>query len=598
MDDHHAIHGAFEKIMGRLNRARLEDDDGRHLIFELDSAYQGEEALTKAIEARDAGRPFELAFVDVRMPPGWDGVTTLRRIWEECPELHAVICSAHNDYSWRQLVEELGTTDRLLLVPKPFQSLEIQQATLALAMKRSAERRMRRQLAELERALASLAEESARRTEAEARASYQALHDTLTGLPNRRMLIARAESALRSEATPEVGAMAIDIDGFGLLTAALSPEDTDRLIQNVAGEVSDLTAPTDTVGRSGPDEFVIVRPAVTEPEALEHLARQIQGRLAGTRHARPHLTASIGLSVDHAPTSGEVLLRQAGAALRDAKNAGGRQVRTYHPSMGTRSSRQVQLVEQLRRSIGGDGLRMMYQPIVALETLEIIGFEALARWNHPTLGPISPAEFIPLAETSGTIVPLGRWALRQALSDIAVLERAAGRELEINVNVSAVQLTRSNLVADVDSAVASNPGGATRLKLELTESATMHDRVRATEVISAIRERGVRICIDDFGTGYSSLSHVDQLPIDVLKLDRSITSRVLEDHKGLAIVKTVIALCRALSLDCVAEGIETDAQTERLRELSCSHGQGYVLAKPLVSEDAAELLERARTDAD
>ena len=591
VDDHHAIHGAFEKIMRRLNRAAVADDDGSEIRFELESAYQGEEALTKVLEAKNEGRPFSLAFVDVRMPPGWDGVTTLRRMWEHCPDLHAVICSAHNDYSWRELVDELGTTDRLLLVPKPFQSLEIQQAALALAMKQSAERRLHRQLVELERALASLATESARRSEAEARASYQALHDTLTGLPNRRMLTARADAALRSETSPAVGAMAVDLDGFGVLAEALSPEDTDRLLQGVASDIAELTAPADTLGRSGADEFLIVRPRAEDEPNFEELGDQIQQKLAEPSSVRPLLTACVGMSVDRAPTSGDDLLRQAGTALREAKRSGPGHVRSYDPAMGTRSSRHLILVDQLRRTMGEAGLRLVYQAIVALDSLEIVGFEALARWDHPALGPISPGEFIPIAETSGEIVPIGRWAMRRALADLGVLEAAAARPLEMNVNVSAVQLTRSNLVRDVDEALAKYPGSAPRLKLELTESATMNDARKAAQVIEAIRERGVRICIDDFGTGYSSLSHVDRLPVDVLKLDRSITSRVLADEKGLAIVKTVIALCRALSLDCVAEGIETVEQRERLHELACSHGQGYVLAKPLELEQAIALLK-------
>ncbi|MCW2702372.1 MAG: hypothetical protein JWQ37_367 [Blastococcus sp.] len=436
------------------------------------------------------------------------------------------------------------------------------------------------------------------RVTAEQRAAWQARHDHLTSLPNRTALYEAIAEALAGDDSGRVTVLYMDIDGFKQVNDSLGHSSGDLLLRELASRLAHRTRPTDVVGRLGGDEFVVVAHDC-DAEGGEALARRFHGvfdepfELAGTRLP---LTVSIGIAAsDPVHTEPEDLLRDADAAMYAAKVNGPNQHQVFTPALRTQLDDRWQIASRLRDAASTGEFAVHWQPVVHLRSGEVTGCEALLRWNHPQRGLIQPAEFIPIAEENGLIVPITRWLLQSTVAQGVIWARE-GLDLEIAVNISAVHLASGTLVDDVLGAVADSGLPPRKLMIELTETSLARDPDQATEQFAALRKQGVRIAIDDFGTGYSSLSAVASLPVDVLKIDRSLVTGPGPNGAAApaAILGAVSALGAALDMQVLAEGVETRAQVELARRVGCTYAQGFHLSRPVVAGQVTALLEEGR----
>lgn len=455
VDDNPAIHEDFRKILcgdappsGRhsANQAaflgKTPSSARVRTTFQLDAVLQGEQALEQVRQALAEQRPYELAFVDMRMPPGWDGLETITRLWQLDPEIEMVICTAHSDYTWEETLNRLQRADHFIVLKKPFDIIEVRQLAESLTQKWRLARQERRRFRELE----------------------EKLHEHRRDLQAMRAIDCQLESAQQT-------AQAFDAAGNGSRTA----------------------------------------------------------------------------------------------------------------------SRRF-LEKDLRRALQACELTVHYQPLVEIASRCVVGLEALVRWQHPTRGLVAPGEFIPLAEETGLIVPLGEFVLRSVCRQVAQWQREAVPVVLTAVNLSALQLECQSIQDVVRDALRTNGLQPQQLALELTESAIMRNPRDYATALQELRDDGVRIEIDDFGTGYSSLSYLKSLPVDVLKIDRSFIGRLEASSADEAIVGAILALARGLGLQVIAEGVETVGQLSMLARHGCEIAQGYYFSRPLPPEDCRELL--------
>jgi diguanylate cyclase (GGDEF)-like protein/PAS domain S-box-containing protein len=446
-------------------------------------------------------------------------------------------------------------------------------------------------------AIANVLAEAIVRQSAESRVRHQALHDPLTGLPNRSLLLDRlnhwAARAGRDRSTAAV--LFVDLDNFKVINDALGHDQGDRLLCAVADRIQLELRPSDTVARVGGDEFVVFCEDVeSEHDALAMVDRLVHALdapfdLAGQAQ---HATASVGIALSDGSSGPEVMIRNADAAMYRAKERGRARYELFDDEMRQRSISWLETESDLRRAIAGGELRNVYQPIVSPTSGLIVGFEALARWHHPTRGVISPADFIPIAEQSGLIVPLGRTVLEQACAE-AVRWNADrdGREpLRVAVNFSPRQLSHPRAVESVVEVLDAAGLPPQLLCVEITESALVEDAVATLATLNRLKELGVTLALDDFGTGYSSLTYVRRFPIDTLKIDRTFIDGIVGSSEDEAIVTAVLSMGRALGVHVVAEGVETEEQAARLRTLGCQLAQGYLFSRPVAPEAVSGLL--------
>ncbi|MGK5169062.1 putative bifunctional diguanylate cyclase/phosphodiesterase [Geodermatophilus sp. CPCC 205761] len=436
------------------------------------------------------------------------------------------------------------------------------------------------------------------RKRAEQALAHQATHDTLTGLANRALFADRVDQALRRRARggPSGAVVFIDLDGFKAVNDSLGHQAGDALLITVADRLRSAVRAGDTVARLGGDEFaVLVEQAddgtdevgATAARVLDVLGRPMH--LAGQRVA---ISGSVGIAVAHDGATAESLVRDADIAMYAAKVAGrGRSV-VFDPAMRAAALERRRLEQELTGALAADQFRLVYQPVVDLADERVVGFEALLRWESPTLGAVAPNDFVPVAEELGLIGDIGAWVLREACRTAAAWRRehAGAADTTMAVNVSAVQLASADLLDHVRAALAASGLPAEALVLEVTETALVDDPERAAESLVALRELGVRMALDDFGTGYSSLGYLRQFTVDVLKVDRSFVATIADDGEVPAIVRGLIDLGRALDLEVVAEGVETAAQRDLLAAGRCDRAQGYLFARPLEATDAELLL--------
>ena len=438
----------------------------------------------------------------------------------------------------------------------------------------------------------------AARASALARLEYQAHHDVLTGLPNRieftRRLSDRLARARRGAG--HVAVCFIDLDNFKVINDSLGHDAGDRLLRLAADRLAEALRPSDVVGRFGGDEFTVLLSDVAD----EADARRVSERLVDV--LRPpfvldgeqrYLTASVGLTVTGDPgTEPEDMLREADMAMYRAKELGKSQCALFDDWLRERSVERLDLEGGLRHAVAREELRLVYQPEVSLATGSIVAVEALLRWDHPTHGVVSPVKFIPIAEQSGLIVPIGAWVVREACRTAAGWRRETGIEdLTIAVNLSPRQLGAVDLVDTVREALEETGLPPACLCLEVTETALMADMDTALVALERLKALGVQLAVDDFGIGYSSLMHLKQLlPVDVLKIDKSFVDGVISRPADRAIVEAVVSLAGALGVSAIAEGVESADQADVLRGLSCGFAQGFHFARPSDPEHVLELL--------
>jgi diguanylate cyclase (GGDEF)-like protein len=422
---------------------------------------------------------------------------------------------------------------------------------------------------------------------------HLALHDHLTGVANRALFADRLTQALKRSARTSAGiaVLFVDIDGFKRINDNLGHSGGDEALRASANRLRDAIRPADTLARFGGDEFTVLCEDVPDVEAALAIAGRVVEaigaplRIAG---AEVVLRASVGVAVDFSgDVSGDQLLRDSDAAMYQAKHRGGARAELFVPD-GRAGGNTLALEAELRRAIPHQ-LRLAYQPQVRLSDGGIVGAEALLRWHHPERGVVSPAEFIPVAEESGLIVPMGRWVLAEACGEAVRLGREGGGPLQVSVNVSGRQVVDPGLVGDVEAALVASGLDPRLLQLELTESILIQNLDEGVSLIHALKELGVTVALDDFGTGYSSLSYLKRLPVDTVKIDRSFVSGLPDCREDVAIVSAVVSFARALEIEVVAEGVETEVHVEALRRLGCERVQGFHFHRPL---DPTQLLER------
>lgn len=731
IDDNPAIHDDFRKILipDRSSEQRLAQaeaavfgnssfDDDQRLVMDLDFAFQGREGVEKARLACEASTPFSVAFVDMRMPPGWDGLETIEQLWQVDPDIQVVICSAYSDHSWYEICKRLGHRDNLVILKKPFDNTEVLQLAVAFLEKwrlqriarqtqveterlidkrtaqlqqAQAELRARNQQLQLAANLASLGywsmDASSRgvswspnmkelfgvnirasewesmvamfsdadqrkanlaidravdlRQTSEFRSCipsdegsqylhtkiqceldengrprrlfgvtqdvseyelalqtirHAALHDTLTGLPNRAQFQDFLHDALRNTklSGSEVGLVLLDLDNFKDINDNLGHPVGDQLLQQLSERLQHALGENDLAARLGGDEFaLIVRP--TQDAIAQQISRLLQDLQASITRAfaidNNAVYTSFSAGVAIAPVDGDdmdVLLKHADAALYEAKHAGRDGYRFFQRQIDERIHRRNAIKNDLRKAITSEEFELYYQPIVSSQDNRLSCFEALLRWHHPELGILSPLDFVPLAEQTGLIVPLGKWVLKRACNAAV----SWPEHISVAVNVSAVQFMHDSLVEAVVEALTSSGLAPERLELEITESIFLENTERNLQTLHDVRDMGVRVVIDDFGVGYSSLSYLRNFPFDKLKLDRSFVMDAKSNPESQAILRAVAGLGATLGLQTTAEGVEDEQLLHQISADGYSFVQGYVLGRPQPAEQVNELIRQ------
>jgi diguanylate cyclase len=603
IDDNDEIHLDFRKTLrGNIESSGLAaasaalfgdaDPSLPTVTFEVDSAMQGREGYEKVKLARHAGKPYALAFVDMRMPPGWDGMETIEHLFQEDPEVQVVVCTAYSDYSWEEMIGRIGRNDRVLILKKPFDRIEVCQLATALTEKWQLKRQSQFKLGELE----AMVHERTRELK------QIAMVDRLTGLPNRAHLLERLAAAIHRSNGPEAGQyglLFLDFDRFKIVNDSLGHEIGDELLIEIARRIEGVLAAETLRGqdgfaaRLGGDEFVVLLdinkggdPAARAAGEAILDALAAPYRLAGHEM---HCSASIGITTSSVGYERpHDMLRDADTAMYRAKLAGKGRCVVFDQQMHDEAVHRLTFESELRRAIERKELRLLYQPIYHVQSSLIVGFEALVRWEHPQRGMISPLEFIAIAEETGFIVPLGQWVLHEACRQMAEWRKAdaAFANIRVNVNVSRRQLGDDGMIHSVEEALRLNDLPAGALNLEITESVVMDRALGSPAILAGLRKLGVGLHLDDFGTGYSSLNCLHTMPLTCLKIDQSFISTMVGRRDYAAVINAIVQLAHNLGISVVAEGVETREQVAMLLALDCDMAQGYLYAKPLAAEAA------------
>jgi diguanylate cyclase (GGDEF)-like protein/PAS domain S-box-containing protein len=438
------------------------------------------------------------------------------------------------------------------------------------------------------------------RKDAETQLAHQALHDTLTGLPNRALFLDRLEQALRRgrRQPGRVAVLFVDLDRFKFINDSFGHAAGDRLLCDVAARLDHALRPADTLARFGGDELVVLCEDLDGEAGARAIARRITALFDEpfiVEDGEAFLQASVGIALASDGATAEDLISDADAAMYRAKDRGRARVEVFDEAMREDARQRVAIESAMRRAIERDELRIHLQPVVRFADEAIMAFEALVRWEHPERGLVPPGEFIPLAEETGLIVPIGNWVVREVCRTMRRWEDELGADwVPCSVNLSVRHLQQPDLVATVRSALEEHRIEPRRLILEITESAVMENGTGTIETLEALRALGVRLALDDFGTGYSSLAHLHRFPLDLLKIDRSFTAALHADHQGASIAGAIVSLAQALRLETVAEGIEDREQAGRLERLGCTYAQGFLYSRPLPPEAFDERLRGPR----
>ena len=432
--------------------------------------------------------------------------------------------------------------------------------------------------------------------------TYSAEHDFLTGLPNRMLLKDRVGQAiaLARRHSNRLAVMFLDLDGFKNVNDSLGHAIGDKLLQSVAKRLVQCVRGSDTVSRQGGDEFVVLLSELERSEDAAVMTRRILQAVAAVHSVGQHelhITTSIGVSVF--PEDGqdaETLIKNADTAMYQAKEKGRHTYQFFKPAMNIRAMERQFVEESLRRALEREELALHYQPKVDLTTGAITGAEALLRWTHPTRGSISPAQFVPVAEDCGLILPIGAWVLRKACEQARAWVDASLPVTTMAVNVSAIEFREESFLEGVFATLSETGLDPKSLELELTESVLVKNAESAASILQTLRERGTTVAIDDFGTGYSSLSYLRKFPVDTLKIDQSFVRQIGTAGYDTAIVKAVIAMAKSLNLRVVAEGVETLEQLAFLQAHQCDEAQGYYFSRPVPAQQFAGLLRTGIPD--
>ncbi|WP_353259942.1 EAL domain-containing response regulator [Prochlorothrix hollandica] len=570
--------------------------------YKVRSVTNGRMALTVAETAQP-----HLILLDIRMPD-WDGYEVCQRLKAntKTQDIPVIFLSALDEVFDKVKAFQVGGVD---YVTKPFHmeevlvrvknQLQLQAAQAAIhQLNGELEQRVRQRTAQLE-------QEIVERQQAQQKLLHMALHDPLTGLPNRVWFLKQLAQTLeqvRQYPSLQFTVLLLDCDRFRIINDSLGHAKGDQLLVAMARRLESCLRPGHTLCRLGGDEFVILLQDVSSEAGAIQVAQGIQQDLAlsfqlGQDEIFTNVSIGIVLACDqyHEP---EHVLRDADAAMYQAKARGKTHYQVFDRSMHDHALSRLVLEMDLRRAIDRQELMVYYQPIVDLQTLQIKGFEALVRWQHPQRGMISPLDFIPVAEETGLIVTLGTQVLQLACQQLQTWKerwttqgvKTECFDLRINVNLSVRQFTDRELLHNLDQILYTARLDSHHVVLEITESALIDHDAWARTLFDAFKSRQIQVAIDDFGTGYSSLSYLQRFATNILKIDRSFITKLPDDSDTGAIVKAIITLAHHLGMTVVAEGIETPEQVQHLRALGCDRGQGYWFSRPLSSEAATQLV--------
>ncbi|MFJ2536758.1 EAL domain-containing protein [Pseudomonas sp. NPDC087614] len=599
IDDTPAIHDDFRKILApkapeeadlnHLEQTLFGTRQSPHLNFQLDSAYQGQEALALVLRALADGNPYALAFIDMRMPPGWDGLETIEQLWQADPNLQIALCTAYSDYSWEAMAERLEFGDQLLILKKPFDSLEIRQMASALTWKWQLAQDAALKMLSLERTIEARVHELLK-------VSRLLQYDTLTGLPNSTLLGDRLSQALAvcRRHDKQLVVMFLGLDRFKRINNALGHPAGDEMLKRVGQQLLLCIRGSDSVFRYGSDEFVVILTDISHPQQTHAIAEKVLAAIRLPQTIAGHdvsVTASLGISVYPEDGLDAIeLIKKAETAMRNVKENGPNDIGFFIDAMNQRAREQQSIESGIRLALKRQEFVLHYQPKIDLRSARVVGAEALVRWQKPGHGTVYPSDFIPVAEDSGLIVPLTQWVLAEACRQTRAWQVAGLPPIRMSVNISPIDIRQRDFVEGVEHVLRQSGLDAGWLELEITEGVLMQNVEATMTTLNRLQALGTRLSIDDFGTGYSSLSYLRRFPIDVLKIDQSFIRGLSHDSNDAALVSAIISLGKSLGLNVIAEGIETAEQLAFLKAHHCEEGQGYYFSKALPADAFAHLL--------
>ena len=545
-----------------------------------------------------------LILLDIKMPD-LDGYQVCQRLKaeERTSNIPVIFLSALDDVLDKVKAFEVGGVD---YISKPFQVKEVlvrvkNQLALQLAqakiseLNRELERRVQQRTIQLKTANQKLRREIDERRRVQQQLVHDALHDELTGLPNRTLMTERIELAIRQDRrifSYRYALLFIDLDRFKIINDSLGHLIGDRLLVAVSRLLKECLRGSDLVARFGGDEFVILLDGIVDLKDAVAICERIQDKLGSPLTIcgqNIFTSASIGIVFSsNRYRNATELLRDADIAMYRAKAKGKARYEIFDRKMYEETIKLIEMENSLRLAVKRKEFVLHYQPIVSLDDNELAGFEALIRWQHPTQGLISPAKFIPIAEDTKLIVDIGEWLLNEACQQLQNWQQQFANvpqmsSLKMSINLSSQQLQEPEFINKLDRILAKTGIDGNSLKLEITESVLIEPGGMVQDTLQQIRDRNIKLSIDDFGTGYSSLSYLRRFPIDNLKIDRSFIEQMNSDSENLEIVRVIITLAKTLGMDAISEGVETLQQLQQLKDLGCEFGQGYLFAKPLTS---------------
>ncbi|MGZ0715332.1 EAL domain-containing protein [Pseudomonas palleroniana] len=603
VDDTASIHEDFRKILcaeaeGEKSLDSLEatlfgTSAPVRQAFVLDSAYQGQEALELVNKALAQQSPYAMAFIDMRMPPGWDGLQTIEQLWNVDPKLQIALCTAYSDYSFEAIEARLKYNDQLLILKKPFDHLEIRQMASALTWKWQLAQDVALKMIDLERTIEERVQELLK-------VSRLLQYDTLTDLPNSTLLGDRLSQAIalgRRHET-ELAVVFIGLDRFKRVNNAWGYPVGDEVLQQVSQSLLEAVRESDSVFRYGSDQFVVLLNDVQNIQQTQHIAQKFLSAISVTRHVAGHdlsVTASLGISTYPNDSGSAVeLIKHAETAMHNSKELGPNDFRFYTEDMNLRAQRQQGLESAIRQALERDEFVLHYQPKLDLKSGHIVGAEALIRWFQPRSGWVSPAEFIPVAEDCGLIVPLTQWVLRRACEQAQAWNALGLNPLSISVNISSIDFRQRDFVENLAAILKQTGLPPAQLELEITESVLMQNVDTTVITLNRIKAMGVRLALDDFGTGYSSLSYLRRFPIDVLKIDQSFIRGLIVNNQDAQLISAIIGMGKSLDLNIIAEGVESLEQLKFLQAERCEEGQGFLFSKAVPAQDFILLLQAGK----
>ncbi|SEE91213.1 putative bifunctional diguanylate cyclase/phosphodiesterase [Pseudomonas migulae] len=599
VDDTLSIHEDFRKILGPetedeqslagTEAALFGTPQNDRQTFQLDSAFQGQEALELVKRALDEGHPYALVFTDMRMPPGWDGLETIEQLWKADPHLQIALCTAYSDYTWEAMAERLEFGDQMLVLKKPFDSLEIRQMASALTWKWQMAQDAAMKVLSLEQTIEARVHELLK-------VSHLLQYDVLTELPNSTLLGDRLNQslALSRRHDKQLAVMFLGLDRFKRINNALGHPAGDEMLKQVSRNLVATVRESDSVFRYGSDEFVVILADIRHPQQTKGIADKLLNAIRAPLHIAGHdlsVTASLGISIY--PDDGFdaiELIKKAETAMRNIKESGPNDFSFFIDEMNQRARDHQSIETGIRLALERNEFVLHYQPKLDLGNGQVVGAEALIRWQKPGHGLVYPSAFIGVAEDSGLIVPLSKWVLAEACRQACAWQALGLPKICMSVNMSAIDFRQRDFVDGIEQILEQTGLEPSLLELEITEGVLMQNIETTVNSLNRLKAMGVRLAIDDFGTGYSSLSYLQRFPIDVLKIDQSFIRGLSKDSSDAALVSAIISLGRSLKLTIIAEGVETLEQLNFLRAHQCEEGQGYYFSKAVEPDSFVQYL--------